>query len=151
MLRLLSVMLPALFPVLVLWSLSSGAAAQNLFKCRIDGRLVYSGEPCKGVPSTAVEVPEAPRPDPAYAKELKRQEAALAVLEKQRKAREKLDERDAESDARIAAVRRQRCDKLQLQKKWAIEAADNAAGLDKEPLREKAERVSEYVATECPG
>lgn len=139
-----------LIPLLLLWSLYSGAAAQNLFKCRIDGKLVYSGEPCKGVPSTAVAVPEAPRPDPAFARELKRQEAALAALEKQRKAREKLDARDAAADARIAAVRRQRCDKLQLQKKWADEAADRAAGLDKEPLRQKAIRVAEFMATECP-
>ncbi len=139
-----------LIPLMLLCSLSFGAAAQSLYKCRIDGKLVYSGEPCKGVQSTAVAVPEAPKPDPAAALELKRQEAALEKLEKARKVREAQEQRFAASDARLAAVRRKRCDKLFLQRKYADEAAQSAAGFDKEELIQKAQRVREYVATECP-
>ena len=139
-----------LMSLLLLCALCSAANAQKLYKCRIDGTLVYSGEPCKGVASTPVEVPDAPRPDPATAAELKRQETALAKLEKERLAREGQEKRFAESDARLAAGRRDRCDKLRLQKKLADDEVTAALGADAIALKEKAMRVAEYVASECP-
>lgn len=139
-----------LIPLLLLLALPCGASAQKLYKCRVDGKLVYSGAPCKGVPSTPVEVPDAPRPDPAVAQELKRQEAALAKLEKERKVREAQEQRVTESDERLAAGRRDRCDKLRLQKKYADDEVTAAVGLETQALKEKAMRVAEYVASECP-
>jgi hypothetical protein len=140
-----------LLPLLLLWSLCSGASAQKLYKCRVDGKLIYSGAPCKGVESTPVEVPEAPKPDPGAAQELKRQEAVLAKLEKERLAREAQEKRFTESDARLAAGRKDRCEKLRLQKKLADEAILEAVGLDaQQVLKERAMRVAEYVSAECP-
>jgi hypothetical protein len=139
-----------LIPLLLLLALPCGASAQKLYKCRVDGKLVYSGAPCKGVPSTPVDVPDAPRPDPAVAQELKRQEAALAKLEKERKVREAQEKRFTDSDERLAAGRRDRCDKLRLQKKYADEEVAAAVGLETQALKEKAMRVAEYVAAECP-
>lgn len=140
-----------LIPFLLLFSLSAGASAQKLYKCRVDGKLIYSGAPCKGVPSTPVEVPDAPKPDPAVVEELKRQEIALAKLEKERKAREAVERRYAESDQRLEAGRRDRCDKLKVQKKRADDDVSAAVGLETQALRERAMRVAEYVAAECPG
>ena len=142
MLRLISLFL--------LYALCTGAAAQKLYKCRVDGTLVYTGAPCKGVTSTPVDVPDAPKPDPALAAELKRQEAALVKLEQERVVREKQAQRFAESDQRLAATRRDRCEKLRLQKKFADEEVSAAVGLETIALREKAMRVAEYVAAECP-
>jgi hypothetical protein len=139
-----------LIPLLLLLALPGGASAQKLYKCRVDGKLIYSGAPCKGVPSTAVDVPDAPKPDPAVAQELKRQEVALAKLEKERKVREAQDKRFSDSDERLAAGRRDRCEKLRLQKKYADDEVTAAVGLETQALKEKAMRVAEYVAAECP-
>jgi|CXWL01.1.fsa_nt_gi hypothetical protein len=139
-----------LLPLLLLWAFAGSASAQKLYKCRVDGQLIYSGAPCKGVPSTPVEVPDAPKPDPAVAQELKRQEVALAKLEKERMVREAQQKRFAESDERLAAGRRDRCDKLRLQKKYADDEVTAAVGLETQALKEKAMRVAEYVAAECP-
>jgi type IV secretory pathway VirB10-like protein len=139
-----------LISLLLLCTLCSGASAQKLYKCRVAGNLIYSGEPCKGVPSTPVEVPDAPRPDPGMAQELKRQEVALERLEKERKVREAQEKRFAASDARLAAGRQDRCEKLRLQKKMADDEAAVAVGAENQILQEKAMRVAEYVASECP-
>jgi hypothetical protein len=138
-----------LIPLLLLWSLCSGASAQKLYKCRVEGKLIYSGAPCKGVPSEAVEVPDAPKPDPGAAQELKREQATLAKLEKERLAREAQEKRFAASDARLAAGRKDRCEKLLLQKKLA-DADVVTGGEDNPALKERAQRVAEYVASECP-
>jgi hypothetical protein len=139
-----------LISLLLLCALSFGASAQKLYKCRVDGKLVYSGAPCKGVPSTPVEVPDAPKPDPAVAAELKRQEATLAKLEKERTVREAQDKRFAASDERLASVRRDRCEKLRQQKKLADDEVTAAVGLETQALKERAMRVGEYVQAECP-
>lgn len=139
-----------LISFLLLCLLCAGANAQKLYKCRVDGTLVYSGAPCKGVASTPVAVPDAPKPDPAVAAEIKRQEVALAKLQQARMLREKQDQRFAESDARLAAGRRDRCEKLRLQKKYADDEVTAAVGLPTQALKEKAMRVAEYVASECP-
>lgn len=138
-----------LISLLLLCSLCGGASAQKLYKCRVAGTLVYAGAPCKGVTSTPVEVPDAPRPDPAVAAELKREEIALAKLQKERLVREKQDQRFAESDARLAAGRRDRCEKLRLQKKFADDEVTAAVGIETQALKEKAMRVAEYVTAEC--
>jgi hypothetical protein len=147
MYRLISCLISAV----LLLSIPFGASAQKLYKCRVEGKLVYSGAPCKGVPSTPVDVPDAPKPDPAaLAEERKRQEEALAKFEKERKAREAQEKRFSESDERLAAGRRDRCDKLRLQKKLADDEVAAAVGLETQVLKERAMRVAEYVASECP-
>lgn len=142
-----------LMPVLALSLLCSAASAQSLYKCRIDGKLTYSGAPCKEAPSTAIEVPEAPdkAPGAANADDLKRQQAISAKMAKERHVREAQDERLQAAASRVAAKRLERCAKLRLEKKWADEKAGRAASLDKEPLAEKARHMGEALAIECPG
>ncbi len=143
-------LISCLISSVLLLTIPFGASAQKLYKCRVEGKLIYSGAPCKGVPSTPVEVPDAPEPDPALAEERKRQEVALAKLEKERKVREAQEKSFADSDERLAAGRRDRCDKLRLQKKLADDEVAAAVGLETQVLKERAMRVAEYVAAECP-
>jgi hypothetical protein len=140
-----------LIPVLALWLLCFGAHAQTLYKCRVNGTVTYSGAPCEGAPSTALTVPEAPTPDAGAADALKRQQAQAGKLEKERLVREAAEERRDQAAGRLAASRRERCKKLALESKWANEAANSAAGLDKQQLIEKARRMRESLSVSCPG
>jgi hypothetical protein len=138
-----------LFAFVILLSLCAGAGAQTLYKCRVDGTITYSGSPCEGAPSTTLEVPEAPAPDPDAAQELKRQQAVSSKLEKERRTREAAEQRTDAARARLAAAKRERCGKLALKSKYADEAAGAAAGFDKQELIEKARRMRESMAVEC--
>lgn len=141
-----------LIPAALLLTFCCAAPAQSLYKCRIDGKTVYSGAPCAGARSTPIAVPPGPQAtpsEPAAAQELLRQQKAAAKLEKERHAREDKARREEFAAGRAAAARRQRCDKLALERKYAEDAADKAAGFDKESLREKADRLRETVAIEC--
>jgi hypothetical protein len=139
-----------LLPVLALCLLSAGATAQSLYKCRIDGTLTYSGSPCPGAPSTAVEVPEAPPPAPGSSTELHRQQAQADMLQQQRVKRETAEARSDQARARQAEAHRQRCGKLRLQKKWADEAMATATDKARDKAAAKARRMQEVVALECP-
>jgi CCR4-NOT transcriptional regulation complex NOT5 subunit len=142
--------MPRLLPVLTLCLLSAGASAQSLYKCRVNGTLTYSGAPCPGTASTAVEVPEAPAPSPGSAGELQRQQVQAAALQQARVKREQADARTDQARARMAEARRQRCGKLRLQKKWADEAAATATDKARDKAAAKARRLQETLALECP-
>ena len=137
---------------LLLCALMNGAAsAQTIYKCQIDGKVGYTDRPCAG--GSPLPVPAAPAPDAHAARELARQKALLATLQKERLAREAREQRDAGQAMRAAQQQQQqqrRCARMRLQKKWADETFRKAAGFDKEALREKARRQSELVALECP-
>ena len=139
-----------LFAVLILYALCAGAHARQLYKCSTGGKVSYASAPCDGAAVTQITVPAAPASDPAAGAELKRQKALLAGFEKARQAREARDERAAQVTARAAALRRQRCARLALKQRWADDVADRAAGFGKEALQEKARRMGEIMAIECP-
>jgi hypothetical protein len=137
---------------LVLWALSGIATAQQLYKCTTGGKVTYASAPCDGasVSVTPLAVPAAPAPDAAGAQVLARQKKLLAGFEKQRQAQDARDARASAVAARAGAVRRQRCARLELKKRWADETADRAAGFGKEALQDKARRMGEVMAVECP-
>ena len=56
---------------LVLLACALPGAAQSLHKCTLDGKVTYSQTPCERGDATTIAVPDAPRPDPAAAAELK--------------------------------------------------------------------------------
>ena len=138
------------FAVLGLWALCGSTHAQQVYKCNAGGKVTYASAPCDGAAVTAIAVGAAPAPDPGAEQDLKRQKKLLAGFEKERSAREARDDRSAAVAARASAVRRQRCARLGLQKRWADETADRAAGFGKEALQDKARRMSEVMAVECP-
>ena len=136
--------------VLGLWALCAGACAEQLYKCTTGGKVTYASAPCDGATVTPMAVRAAPVPDPAAAQVLVHQKKLLAGFEKQRQAQDARDERANAAAARAGAVRRQRCARLELKKRWADETADRAAGFGKQALQDKARRMGEVMAVECP-
>jgi len=143
-------LMPRLSLILLLCLLSGGAGAQSLYKCRVDGTLTYSGSPCAGTPSTAVEVPEAPTPSPGSEKALARQRESADRLTRERVKRETAEARQEQSRARQGEAQRQRCGKLRLQKKWADEAVAASTDANRGRAETKARRAQEALILACP-
>lgn len=130
-------------PLALLASQSASAAGQSLYKCRIDGKLTYSGSPCKGAPSTAIPVPEAP-PAPANLEQnIKRQKTESAKLQKERESREAVAQGDQATDARLAEMRRQRCATAAAALTGTTTPATLAADAAKQSIEEKVERAAD--------
>ena len=138
------------FAVLTLCALCASAHARQLYKCSIGGKVTYASAPCNGAAVTELAVPAAPASEPEALARRKRQAALLASLEKERRAREMQDARASHLAARAAAMRRERCARLALKQRWADDVADRAAGFGKEALQDKARRMGEMMALECP-
>jgi hypothetical protein len=139
-----------LLPLLLL-AMTLPAGAQALHKCTIDGKVSYSQQPClKGVASV-IEVPEAPKPDPAVAADLKRQEREAEKLASQRRKREAREERESLAEARAVASHNKKCKKLQMQRKWAEEDARGATLQNTERANVKAKRAADMYQLECGG
>ena len=122
----------------------------QVYKCTVDGKVTYSQIPCERGDEKVLAVPDAPAASPESARELERMRRAGAQLEKERVVRETAQERsDARAD-RAVATRRQRCDKLRLQAKWAEEDVRRAQPQAQEAARLKARRAADRIAVECP-
>lgn len=126
------------------------AAAQTVYKCTVDGKVSYGETPCVAGKADVLAVPAAPPADPQAERELKRQKALLAKLQKERNAAEARDERDQARAAKAAAARKQRCDKLRLQRKWSDEDVARSGSQARDAARLKAQRQAEAMAVECP-
>jgi Rad3-related DNA helicase len=137
--------------ILAICVLSNGAAAQTVYKCSVDGKVAYGDTPCATGKTIELSVPAAPATSPDTGKELERQKALLARIEKERLAHAAREQRGQARDGHAAAARKQRCDKLRLQQKWAEEDLRKAAGPATEPLKLKVRRQAEALAVECPG
>jgi Domain of unknown function (DUF4124) len=136
-------------PFLLLAGLAVTAHAQ-VYKCTVDGKITYSQVPCERGSATVLAVPDAPSPSRESARDVERMRRAGAQLEKERVARDIAQERfDARAD-RAAATRKQRCDKLRLQAKWAEEDVRRAQPQAQEAARLKARRAADRIAVECP-
>lgn len=130
---------------------SAGAAfAQSVYKCSVGGKVTYASAPCDGASVSAIAVAAAPPPDPLAARQFAHEKALLATLQKERAGRDAREQRAASKAEQAAALRSQRCAKVALQKRWADENADRAAGFDKQALKRKAHRMGEAMAIECP-
>ena len=136
-------------PFLLLAGFAVTAQAQ-VYKCTVDGKVTYSQTPCERGNEKVLAVPDAPSASPESARELERVRRAGAQLAKERVTRETAQERsDARAD-RAVASRRQRCDKLRLQAKWAEEDVRRAQPQAQEAARLKARRAADRIAVECP-
>jgi hypothetical protein len=140
-------------PVLAACALCHAAAAQTIYKCRVDGKVAYGDTPCVSGDSVELAVPAVHPPvhAPAPASSPARDKASLAQLEKLRLTRELHEQREQARDRRAAAAHREKCDKLRLRRKWTEEDLARTAGPATEPLRLKLRRQAEAMAVECPG
>ena len=127
--------------------------AQTVYRCSIAGKTEYRDQPCPDGRGGALAVAPAPRPDPSGQQQLRRQEALLADLLRQRREREAREAREAKQEARASragAALRQRCAKLALQQRWAEEDIAAASSRTRDHLRRKAQRHAAMAKLECP-
>jgi hypothetical protein len=136
-------------PVLATCALCQAAAAQAIYKCTVDGKVAYGDRPCASGPTIELAVPAAPAVAPAH-EPAQRERAALLQLEKLRLTKELAQEREQAREQRALATRRQRCNRLRLQHKWAGEDLARTSGARLEAARIKARRQAETLAVECP-
>lgn len=131
---------------------AGGSAAQSIYKCTVDGKVGYSDTPCPAGAhaSSTLAVPAPPPADSSATADLQRQRKESATLQKAREKTEQRDAREAERLARGAAVRRQRCAKLALAKRWADEDARGASAATADKARLRAKRAGESLSVECP-
>lgn len=133
--------------VLLLAALPSQA---QVYKCTHAGKITYSEAPCaQGTETVIDEAPPAIVDKDAPA-ELRRMRKEADALEKQRLARQAREDREDSAQDRVAARRREKCDKLQLARKWADEDARRATPQAAESTQLKARRAAERYAAECP-
>jgi hypothetical protein len=136
-------------PALAACALCQLAAAQVIYKCKVDGKVSYGDRPCANGDMVELSVPAAPAPQPAL-DQTKRERASLQQLEKLRLTRELAEQRDNARAQRAFAAQRQKCNRLRLQHKWADEDAARSSGARLEAARIKARRQAEALAVECP-
>jgi type IV secretory pathway VirB10-like protein len=134
----------------MLWASATAASAQTIHKCTHDGKVSYSDTPCPaGASSAILDTPVAPPANPAAAAALRSQRKEAGALANARRQREEREARDDARAAQAAAQQRRKCDKLQLQKRWADDDARRAAGQASEAARLRAQRAGEAMALEC--
>ncbi|WP_395407924.1 DUF4124 domain-containing protein [Pseudoduganella sp. UC29_106] len=135
---------------LLLFALVLPAAAQaQVHKCTVDGKVTYSQAPCERGQAAVIAVPDAPAPDPGAKTDLARQKREAKLMEKERLKREAHQDREDEATHRVAAKRRDKCQKLKQDQKWAEEDARGAQIQNSERAQIKARRVAERYKLEC--
>ena len=137
-------------PILALLACAGLASAQSVQRCRINGSIEYRDRACPDGAGELLAVPRAPILDAAGQRQLAREKALLASLLKERAAREAKDAQLQARASKTAETRRQRCAKIELEKKWADEDAAAAPARSHEQLRRKARRKGDLVQLECP-
>ena len=135
---------------LALTVLAAAPAQAQVYKCTAGGKVTYSQTPCERGAETVLATPAAPAPSHDAAKDLQRMQRESKKLEQQRLKREALQEREDARLDRAAGLRRQKCDKLRLDRKWADDDVRRAAPQAVEGARLKASRAAERLAVECP-
>ena len=136
-----------LIQVLLLAAMCGGASGQSLYKCTVNGKVTYTGAPCKEGQMKAIDVPPRPVADPMREQELARQKVALTNLEQARALRESQEQkRQVDRDA---TAREQQCAQLRLEKQTADENANQGAVAARPALREKALHLGEALAAQC--
>lgn len=129
--------------------LAAPLAQAQVHKCTVDGKVTYSEHPCQHGTAVVLPPPQAPAADPGAKKDLARMQKESALLQKERVARDNLQRREDARLDRLAATRRQKCSKLQLDVRWAAEDARRAAPQAAEAAKLKARRAGERYASEC--
>ncbi|HEY1148505.1 MAG TPA: DUF4124 domain-containing protein [Pseudoduganella sp.] len=137
---------------LLLLALTLPAAVQaqaQVHKCTVDGKVSYSQAPCERGQAAVIAVPDAPPPDPSAKTDLARQKREAKLMEKERLKREAQQGREDEAAHRVAVKRRDKCQKLRQDQKWAEEDARGALIQNSERAQIKARRVAERYKLEC--
>jgi flagellar biosynthesis GTPase FlhF len=151
--QVLRVVSIALFVALTAFAAFTARAvpAHALYKCEEKGRIAYRDEPCEGGKALNVqgEGIAATADRLAAQEQAARQKQALTHLEKERRQREALEEREMRKAAKAQASKHKKCRALALNRKWAEQDAAAAAGKSVDKARRNAARKAEKYEMEC--
>ena len=140
---------------LVACVLCSWASGGTIYKCTEGSSVSYGDRPCRGAGST-LNVPSAPAQVPDARSLHARNLAMLKGIEGakqaeiERTAAQREHTQRTQRTQRAQLAQRKRCDKLRLQRQWAIEDAGRQRGDAREAARLKTRRQAEALALECP-
>ena len=143
-------MVPVVAIVLLLCCFPA-AQSQSIYKCTYGGKIAYADRPCEAGDSLQLALPQAPAPDPEAAQLLARRKAALAAIEKQRRASAAVEAKTAARAGKAAAQAERRCARLRLRQRWHDEEVARALSEQRDALRRKAQRHRQTMAIECRG
>lgn len=134
----------------------TGAFAQVLYKCSVDGTVTYSSEKCKGKTLGEITAPEPQKRNPNFAADLERDRVMAAKMEKERLARNSKEEPLAAADktepgAEVLTPTQRRCARLRIDKKMADEKLLSATADNRDQLRQDAQSKTDLLSSECPG
>jgi len=123
------------------------APAAAVYRCDIEGRIVYRDLPCPAGVQTRITIETAPAAQDA------RQRAALEREQLERIEKDAASRAEAQRKARRRAAReqealRRRCEKLEMRAKWAADDARTNTRHSAQAQR-KAERAMEQYKSEC--
>ncbi|MFM8466250.1 MAG: hypothetical protein ACKOAO_01655 [Oxalobacteraceae bacterium] len=121
--------------------------AHATYKCKIDGALTYTDQPCG---SESLTLPVAPISRGGTSEDsLHRDRAEIARLQRLREQRERQDQQIRDLAARGAAARERKCKSLTLQLRWREEDVRDATLKEEPKARKRARRAAEKLAQEC--
>jgi hypothetical protein len=127
--------------------------ALAVYKCETWGGVLYTDVPCGGTQTEIVPPPFVS--DPAAARRLAQEEKKqLAVIEEAEDRARGERRRQEASREKVAATIKNRCTRLNLEKKWSAEDAASASHLVSEKseiLKRQARRKAERFEAECQG
>lgn len=132
--------------LLVLMMLGLASPAWAVFKCDIDGRIVYTDTQCDGGKVIAVPAPV----DTALANQAgEKEKRKLKTLERTRHKREAADERALKKASTASAARHKKCAAHALRQKHANDDVSRTTGIANEKARRKAQRITEAYEADC--
>lgn len=120
--------------------------AHAVYRCEVDGKIVYGDAPCPG--GQPVKIEAAPEIDEAR-RRAEREKKQLEEIERNAAREAKAKRKEQRRAERVQAAQERRCEKLEKRVEWAQEEARRATGKTVDKARRKAERVETQYETEC--
>jgi hypothetical protein len=133
------------------FSLSSHADTPA-FKCLDNGKTLFSQTPCKGVPSTPIDIKTSDIPEQETQRAFKRHQLRLSESNKNQKIRDREDAKQEANYRRIAsknASTKKQCDAMQMKSKWAKEDLRSTQPKGEMKAQLKLKRAQEKADLVC--
>lgn len=134
---------------LILALLYSSAQAGTIYRCKVEGKIVYAASCSSG--GQQVKVWHGPGADDVLdaRRQVTREKKTLSKLEKQQRKQEVREENARRIRARKIAKKNKTCARLAQRMKWAQEDASRASYKSEARTRSKARRATEKYELEC--
>jgi hypothetical protein len=128
------------------------ASAFAIYKCEVQGRIIYSDEKCVDGKTTAIETANTTVSAAALneaAERSRREKDALRHLQSSRHKEEAAEEKARQKKLRASEALHKKCQTMAMKLKWSEEDAADATGKSAEKARRTALRHREKYRAEC--